>query len=306
MKLLLKIILFISISKCFSSPQIPDFLIFKGDTIPTYNLLLEKYFDRIEKPDNGELFGLKFRGSSITNCWRGYQAIYSIENNKLYLNDITDCGEIWNKRKIDKKASKKRMIATFGDKVINEKVFIDWYSGDFSIPQEWNELRWDGVFYRIFENETLISIDKGNISKILKIKNYIDEPDKLNRYNKKDALSILYKGLKKNIKWKDLPDDGRYRWEEFEILINKKGEAFAINFEPDTDYRYKKTINNALKELGDWDILKKQGEPIEEKFRFDLEFDFLFKKIEDFNIEFSLKEYKKQKKEIKKRKRKNR
>ncbi|PIX09846.1 MAG: hypothetical protein COZ75_04655 [Flavobacteriaceae bacterium CG_4_8_14_3_um_filter_34_10] len=53
-------ILFLS-QNSFASPQMPDYVIYKGDTIPVYNLILEQYFEKTEKSNNGDLFGLKFR-----------------------------------------------------------------------------------------------------------------------------------------------------------------------------------------------------------------------------------------------------
>ena len=47
-----------------ASPQMPDYIIFKGDTIATYNLLLEQYLQRQEKTESEKLFGLSFRNSS--------------------------------------------------------------------------------------------------------------------------------------------------------------------------------------------------------------------------------------------------
>ncbi|SDI23453.1 hypothetical protein SAMN04489796_108106 [Winogradskyella thalassocola] len=114
----------------FASPQMPDYIIYKGDTIPIYNLILEKYFQKTELEDKGSLFGLKFREGASLNCWRGYQAIYMIENDSLFLKNIIDCGE----RNIDQLASSKRIIEIFGNKENNGKVFIDWFSGDFTIP----------------------------------------------------------------------------------------------------------------------------------------------------------------------------
>ncbi|WP_139181089.1 hypothetical protein [Winogradskyella thalassocola] len=108
----------------------PDYIIYKGDTIPIYNLILEKYFQKTELEDKGSLFGLKFREGASLNCWRGYQAIYMIENDSLFLKNIIDCGE----RNIDQLASSKRIIEIFGNKENNGKVFIDWFSGDFTIP----------------------------------------------------------------------------------------------------------------------------------------------------------------------------
>lgn len=76
---LLTIIFFLQNANA-SSPQVPDYIIFKGDTIPVYNLLVEKYFDNIKKSDNGELFGLKFR--------EGLQHFVG-EDTKLFMKLIT-------------------------------------------------------------------------------------------------------------------------------------------------------------------------------------------------------------------------
>ncbi|MDP2059303.1 MAG: hypothetical protein Q8J97_06165, partial [Flavobacteriaceae bacterium] len=168
-------ILFLS-QNSFTSPQIPDYEIYKGDTIPVYNLILEQYFQKIEKSDKGSLFGLKFREGASFNCWRGYQAIYLIENDSLFLKNIIDCGE----RKINQIASDQRINEIFGNQVKNEKIFIDWFSGKFSLPNG-DLLRWDGVFHKTFENEILIKAQNGKIKSISKIKNYEDDPDRINR-----------------------------------------------------------------------------------------------------------------------------
>jgi hypothetical protein len=54
-------------------------------------------------PDEEKLFGLSFRTSlegigTSFNCWRGYQAIYKIENDSLFVSSIIDCHSI---KKID-------------------------------------------------------------------------------------------------------------------------------------------------------------------------------------------------------------
>ena len=135
--LLLILVLTLSAFQLFASPQMPDYIIFKGDTIATYNLLLEQYLQRQEKTESEKLFGLSFRNSSdgsfSFNCWRGYQAIYKIDNDSLFLVDIINCGERRN-GKIDKAASIEKMKGLFTDKLINDRVFINWFSGDMNFP----------------------------------------------------------------------------------------------------------------------------------------------------------------------------
>ena len=85
----------------FASPQMPDYIIYGKDTIATYNLILESYLQRQDTSEIDKLFGLSFRDGSSFNCWRGYQAIYKIENDSLFLVYIINCGELRNSR-IDK------------------------------------------------------------------------------------------------------------------------------------------------------------------------------------------------------------
>lgn len=92
-----------------ASPQSPDLLIYKGDTTRVYTLLLEEYFNQKKENDDveGQLFGLNFRDGASFNCWRGYQAIYKIDNDSLFLEQITSCNEYYYSDSIDVKESKK-------------------------------------------------------------------------------------------------------------------------------------------------------------------------------------------------------
>ncbi|MDR7130287.1 hypothetical protein J2X69_002635 [Algoriphagus sp. 4150] len=186
--ILIIVILFLS-KYGFASPQIPDYVIYKGDTIPVYSLILEEYFQKTSKQDDGRLVGLGSRDGSLFNCWRGYQAIYSIENDSLFLKNIIDCGE----RRIDQNASEQRINKLFSNKVKNGKVHIDWFSGDFSLSNG-ELLRGDGVFYKTFENEILIKVKNGKVRSISDIQNYLEDPTRINRkYG--DTLSTVKRTL---------------------------------------------------------------------------------------------------------------
>lgn len=83
----------------------PDYIIYKGDTVAVYRLILEQYLETISKADRKSLFGLKVEEGATSNCGRGYQAIYSIVNDSLFLNSIIHCGELDNANTIDETAS---------------------------------------------------------------------------------------------------------------------------------------------------------------------------------------------------------
>ena len=265
--------IFFFVKNGFASPQLPDYLIYKGDTITVYNLILEQYFEEINKSDQGSLFGLKFRDGASLNCWRGYQAIYSIENDSLLLTGIIHCGEIYSGSLINQEVSRERINKIFWDKVVNGKVFLNWYTGEISIPNG-SLLRWDGVFHKSFEKEVLIKVKDGSIKSTSDISNYIDEPDRINRRYQDTISTVLFKELEK-IKWKKIDEFDCS--EKYLITIDSNGEVSKVTmaeyqtkaeikeFWDRNEYNYCiRAIEKGLKGLK-FDILKMNGIPIEEE-----------------------------------------
>lgn len=73
---------------CFATQQIPDKIIYEGDTIYLGGLPLEQYFDYNARPNFVSL------GSCFsTGCYRGYKALWEIKENKLVLNSLYSCCE---------------------------------------------------------------------------------------------------------------------------------------------------------------------------------------------------------------------
>ncbi|WP_299116599.1 hypothetical protein [uncultured Winogradskyella sp.] len=257
-----------------NSPQVPDYIIFKRDTIAVYNLLVEKYFDNLKKENNGELFGLKFRESSTTFCWRGYQAVYEIDDDSLFVKHIIYCGELFDGNKLNIKDSNKRLKEFFKNKVNNNRVFVDWYSGSLNLPKE-SLLRWDGVFHKTFEKETSIDIGAGEIMSISIIENYVDALDRINRKYNDTVSKVLHNELSK-LNWNSEKDFDCS--EKYIVTIGKDGEVSDVimseyqtrdeikEFWDRKEYNYcLKTVRKGLKDLK-FDILKMDGVSIEESY----------------------------------------
>ena len=256
-----------------SSPQAPDYIIFKRDTIPVYNLLVEKYFDNLKKSDNGELFGYKFREDSATFCWRGYQAIYEIADDSLFVKHIIYCGELFDGNKIDVKESNKRLQEFFIGKVNNNRVLVDWYSGNLNVPKE-NLLRWDRVFHKTFEKEISIDIKNGEITNASEIENYIDDPNRINRKYTDTISKVMFNELDK-LNWNN--KKGFDCSEGYIVTIGKNGEVSDVimseyqtkkeikEFWGKNEYNYCiKAVRKGLRDLK-FDILKMNGKAVEEK-----------------------------------------
>jgi hypothetical protein len=269
------VFLLLSLNFCSSgllgSPQTPDYIIIKGDTIPTYNLLLETYLQKLDTVEAQQLFGLAFRDGASTNCWRGYQAIYLLQNDSLFLVDIINCGALRNKT-IDKLESLRRMRTIFGAAVRQNRVFINWFSGVINYPIDNSILRWDGVFYTIYERETIVSIYFGKVTEVKDVKNYEDIPNGIDRRDKDKVSKILFKQLKK-ARWKNSEEYDCST--KYLVIINENGIVSKVKMlysdeeiqkyydKEEYDFCLSK-MYNSLKALK-FDIIKDKGVPIAEE-----------------------------------------
>lgn len=263
-------------SGVFASPQLPDYFIYERDTIPTYNLIVEQFLQQKEK-DNGQLFGLSFRNSvngtlgTSPNCWRGYQAIYKFENDSLFVTDIINCHSLKN---FDKLISKKNLTEIFGEKIKNNKVFVDWFSGLISFPSKNDKntrLRWDGVFERIFLYETVVKIKNGKVIKISNEENYAIIKNGINRLEKNSITNILFEKVKNyNRKKLDRFDCS----DKYIITISEDGKVDGVRMarsdEEIKEFFTKREYNNCIKSMKKalstlrFDIIKRKGIPIKE------------------------------------------
>lgn len=275
----------------FASPQVPDYLIYGKDTFVTYNLILEQYLQKRDPPNSEKLFGLSFRnngGKEMSfNCWRGYQAIYKVDNDSFFLVDILKFYELSN-GEIDKAASVKRMTEIFGEEVVNNRVYITWFTGDISFPLNNNVIRWDGVFYRIYEKETVIGIAAGKITKIEDVSNYEDDPKAIDRRDKAKVSDILFNQISK-LKWKKIDD---FCAEYYTVTIGKDGAIARVSMSsyqsPDSiefywdKWEYDSCITTIRRSLNNlkFDILKDKGKPISENIYIGLWYDTKKRRIQ--------------------------
>jgi hypothetical protein len=73
-------------NRIFGTAQIPDLLIYNNDTVSLYANPLESYYTE-DNPRPEYIVS----GCWSTACWRGYQAIWEVKNDSLFLNTILDC-----------------------------------------------------------------------------------------------------------------------------------------------------------------------------------------------------------------------
>ena len=182
--------------------------------------------------------------------------------------------------------SKKYLEEIFNEKVKNNKVFVDWFSGMISFPIKSKDnkiIRWDGVFENIYLFEIALEIDKGIIIKISDVENYTDLNNGIDRFNRDSINSILFKEVQR-YKWKNL--DKFDCSERYIITIGEDGKVTNVIMPDyqtkeeieeywDTKKEYNYCIKSMKKALSDvqFDIIKRKGKPMEENVLLEIWFE---------------------------------
>ncbi|MFI1742858.1 hypothetical protein [Thalassobellus sediminis] len=244
MKYLLIFSIFLFCKFSYGTGQVPDYLVYKGDTLAIFSNPLEKYF---EKTGKREL--IDFVGCVSTACWRGYKAIWELKEDKLYLIQVTSCH---NSCGLEiKNADLKKM---FG----NETVFANWFTGKIIVPQGERVQYIHMGYASIYEKELHISFKDGiktNEKTISngKIANKI-RFEKRQREIAKKVQDTLFQQVKKAIVWDtiktpyyDLCD------EKYILTYNKKGKLKKVWVDwwwnITDDKKCRKEIKKALKPI---------------------------------------------------------
>jgi len=289
-KLIIIFLLLVPIANLKASPQVPDYLIIINDTLPLYQLILEDYLHSLEQPtDSNSLFGFSFRndfgyGVTSTNCWRGYQAVYSLENDSLFLKYIIPCNSL---RRLDAdniNNSNEQMQKVFQEKVKNNKVFIDWFSSEFTVPKG-KPIWWDGIFTTIYDKEELYTIRKGILVDKHIINNYQKVKGGISR-KKQEISKAVFNEIKK-LNWKKLDDeflcDDTYCLEidSRGRVINVEKNNYGVELDEDDIY-CQNVIKNQLKKL-QFDIILYHGRPFNDRFCIEVFYDDTTNELENWS-----------------------
>lgn len=264
------------------SPQSPDFIIIEKDTFALYFLPLNGLTKEKQELLQDNLSRYYEEYYPTTNLWRGFQAIWQIHDNKLYLISIIGVPD-----------SDKILKKTFPDKYKDGKVYADWFSGNLSIPKG-DVLRWDGVFSRTYLKEDIYEFMNGNLIKKKNIDNYIGLPNSIPRLmdNPFDGASLNHItdtvfACIKELDWVILSELNGWGCDDsYDIIIDENGKIGDIEVDRlptflDTQEEideYMKhceecieIFKNQLKNL-QFDIIKWNGFPYQERIRLELDY----------------------------------
>jgi len=238
MRITIAILLAITTQFLSATPQVSDYLIYEGKTMPIFSNPLENYL---------ELKGLSDidRGCNSSSCWRGYIATWELKNNKLFLVKVEYCGVLQSAgvyTGLDCDQNKTSDILTFLNNTFNSKsTFASWFSGNLIAPQGRLIEYIHSGYESVFEKEQYFEISKGNLVKTKTVRNKI-KPELYETYNRSLVRDTLLHYISK-LDWNHLEEE-YYCQDYYSIRINKKGKVTKVWYESYFDSKWDKLWYN--------------------------------------------------------------
>ncbi|MBL7765523.1 MAG: hypothetical protein JNJ58_05485 [Chitinophagaceae bacterium] len=202
------LILLICNLRIFATSQVPDLMVIGKDTFLMHTNPLEIYLDSIGNRDFPD-----FKSGGSTDCWRGYQAIWRVENDSMFLEKIQSC----HRDEGDVDANLEKM---FGDKLINGKVYAYWFTGLIVLPHGRLKNYVHMGYGSTYSKYMLLEINKGQFQQELK-------------FNKRQYESFKTKQFelfKKTSEYKKIVEDLKKEGNGDEKLIDSFLRSFVINY----------------------------------------------------------------------------
>jgi hypothetical protein len=245
----LKLILFFlttSFIRTYATSQIPDILIYNGDTLSIFANPLEQLYDNDSiRP---YFFGDK-EGCNSTACWRGYVAEWTIINNELYLTGIYSYCYKEDGIKAD-------LRALFGNKFKNGKVKAQWFTGKIISPQG-KLLYYVHMGYgSLYEKEIELEFSEG---KLLGTKIYDNSKSKQSEYSRYPEK--LKEFIYSNVRWGSLPSLENQTIRVYvRFSANEKGIIDSTKVMRGYDSVFDSEAVRVIKMIPNWDIYYSHGE----------------------------------------------
>jgi Gram-negative bacterial tonB protein. len=243
----------------FATPQVPDILIYKGDTISVYmNLLPDEFykfnttnisdFEYISRTLNVSLFGNK-KTCEPTSCGDGYRAMWKIIENQLYLIGIYSCCYYKDSIKAD-------LTSLFKERVIDGKIKADWITGNFTSLQG-KRLLYDHSMATVgvYEYELEFYFVKG---KLTKTKLYDNSKSRQSIYSQDQEK--LNEHIYSNINWNILPKQDTMVRVIVEFVANENGFIDEVKIVRGYNQVYDQEAIRVIKTIPEWDIYFSKGQ----------------------------------------------
>lgn len=262
--LLLRVFLTSLCIDAFSTAQIPDRLIYNGDTLSLFGCPLDYYPNKdLINPKN--LFGGK--GCFYTACYRNYIATWKIEHNKLYLIQVRNACYSTNnsyvaasfQESIDTTGSEFADLKTlFPDRYENGKVFADWVNSTMISPIGKLLFYIHDGFESIFEKELEFTFINGIV---VNTREYDNSKTRTSKYTASPDLLRTY--LENGINYNNVP----YPEKEIRVIVRisgatEDGKVDGVSILRGYNQLYDKEALRVVDSIPEWDVIYRHGKII--------------------------------------------
>ncbi len=230
--------------KVFGTAQIPDRLIYNGETVSIFSNPLEQ----LPNIDNlrPKLFGDK-KGCNSTACWREYQGKWEIIDSELYLIGIYSCCFCEDKIEAN-------LEQLFPDKFENGKVKADWVTANILSPQG-KQLYYVHMGYEsLYEKEVVYEIENGQ----LKGTTTFDNTKSRKSIYSQDTTLLTF--IYSNINWETLPKKDKTVKVFIQFSANEQGKIDSLKVMRGFDETYDNEALRVVKCIPEWDVFYRHGQ----------------------------------------------
>jgi len=230
--------------KGFGTAQIPDKLIYNGDTFSIFSNPLEQLIniDTLRK----QLFGDK-KSYWRTDCYRAYQAEWTIIDKQLYLTAIFSCGFYRDSIKAD-------LNTLFGEKCQDGKVQADWVTANILSPQGKQLYYVHSHYESLYEKEVIYHIVNGRL-----IETTIFDNSKSRKSIYSDDTTLIH-FIYSNIAWEKLPKEDNPVNVFVQFSANELGMVDSVKFLKRYNDTFDKEALRVVKSIPEWDVFYRRGQ----------------------------------------------
>jgi hypothetical protein len=261
-KLINTFLVFLISIQAFGTAQIPDILIYKGDTLSLFVCPLDYFYDKgLIHPKR--LFGGS--GCFYTACYRNYIATWAIEENKLYLLSIrnacfpTDMKYVnvsYNEGADTLGTEYADLKTLFPDRFVNGRVLADWVNTKIISPKGKILYYIHDGFMSIFEKEVEFTIENGTL---IQIQEFDNSRTRISKYTQDPEL--IKEFIKNNIDYSKLPKQDK----PVKVMVGiysatEDGKIDKVSIIRGFNEVFDKEAERVVKSIPQWDVFYRNGE----------------------------------------------
>ena len=247
--------------QAFGTAQIPDILIYKGDTLSLFDCPLD-YF-----PDKGLMHPKRLFGGSgcfYTACYRNYIATWTIEENKLYLLSIrnacfpTDMKYVnvsYNEGADTLGTEYADLKTLFPDRFVNGRILADWVNIKIISPKGKILYYIHDGFMSIFEKEVEFTIENGTL---IQIQEFDNSKTRISKYTQDPEL--IKEFIKNNIDYSNLPKQDK----PIRVIVSifgatEDGKIDKVRIIRGFNEVFDKEAERVVRSIPQWDVFYRHG-----------------------------------------------